>query len=266
MEEAFLNYDRVKYHGHRIGDLVVSDNDRQEKLEIVGFSPTDNNRVIVKNHKGEEYPEVAENLTPIKKRKDGLIAYKLVSLKKDGSAGPMFINRSMRYKAGETYKAENHPTKGFAERPGFYCTSVPYAPHLSKHNRVWIKVEIFDYKTFKRPENQGGIWYIANEILVHGPLKDIYSEEFICRGSLIHDKMDMLIKNYASDIAEELTERDYKLKHEKDSSPWLEDQPNEYVYKEDAQDMFDEHYDILCDDFYRLVNRAIEINREESTY
>jgi hypothetical protein len=30
--------------------------------------------------------------------------------------------------------------------------------------RVWKKVIIEDYSEFKRPENQGGLWYLAKQI------------------------------------------------------------------------------------------------------
>jgi len=48
----------------------------------------------------------------------------------------------------------------------WHCTSQPVAPHLSEKGRVWLPVLMKDYHEFKRPDNQGGLWYLANEILI----------------------------------------------------------------------------------------------------
>jgi hypothetical protein len=47
-----------------------------------------------------------------------MIGYKLFRKRKDGTYGPLFINRSQKILQGETYHAEDHPTKGYAYRPG----------------------------------------------------------------------------------------------------------------------------------------------------
>lgn len=52
-------------------------------------------------------------------------AYKLLRLRKDGSLGPLFINRRMRVPVGEWLSAENHPTKGYAVRQGWHATTAP---------------------------------------------------------------------------------------------------------------------------------------------
>ncbi len=83
-------------------------------------------------------------------------AYKLVRLRKDGSLGSLFINRKDRLSIGEWREAEDYPTKGYAHRPGWHCCFKPEAPHLSERDRVWVEVEVDDYKVFKRPESQGG--------------------------------------------------------------------------------------------------------------
>ena len=93
-------------------------------------------------------------------------AYKLVRKLKDGSISPLFINKKFRLPLGEWLESENHPTKGFKIRPYWHCTSEMRAPHLSMKNRVWVELEIEDYKIFKRPEHQGGIWYLANKIKI----------------------------------------------------------------------------------------------------
>ena len=75
-----------------------------------------------------------------------MIAYKLVSLKHDGTIGPLFINKRFRFKIGEWYKAEDKPTKGYAHRYGWHTCGEPIAPHLSKKKRVWVMCEIEGYR------------------------------------------------------------------------------------------------------------------------
>ena len=88
-------------------------------------------------------------------------AYKLIRLRKNGSLGPLFINRKQIVPIGEWLEAECIPTKGYALRPGWHTTEKPEAPHLSTKGRVWCEVEIKDYTEFQRPANQGGLWFIS---------------------------------------------------------------------------------------------------------
>ena len=92
--------------------------------------------------------------------------YKLMRVLKNGDVTSLFINKQKRITLGEWMSAENHPTKGFAVRPGFHVLCKPSAPHLSKKNRAWFLVEIDDYETFTRPENQGGKWLLAKKMKV----------------------------------------------------------------------------------------------------
>lgn len=72
-----------------------------------------------------------------------MIGYKLFRQRRDGTLGPLFINRSQVVPVGEWLCAEAHPTKGFAFRPGWHATLVPVAPHLRQGgDRVWAKVEL----------------------------------------------------------------------------------------------------------------------------
>jgi len=93
-----------------------------------------------------------------------MLAYKLCRKKKNGDITPLFINKKHKLEFEVWLNAECYPTKGFKVRPFWHCTSEPVADHLSKTGRVWIKVEIEDYSEFKRPESQGGLWYLANKI------------------------------------------------------------------------------------------------------
>jgi len=102
---------------------------------------------------------------------DTLQAYKLLTLRKDGSLGPLFINRRQRIPIGEWLEAEDHPTRNYAHRPGWHAAPRPCAPHLSSKGRVWMKVEIRDYVTLTRPERQGGTWWLAKRMKVRGPVE-----------------------------------------------------------------------------------------------
>ncbi len=95
-----------------------------------------------------------------------MIAYKLFRVRRDGTLGPLFINRSQRILPGIQYTAESHPTKGFAVRPGWHCCAKPEAPHLSTRGRVWCMVDIGDFTEHHRPEAQGGLWFTANRMTV----------------------------------------------------------------------------------------------------
>lgn len=95
-----------------------------------------------------------------------MIAYKLFRKRKDGTLGPLFINARLRLPVGQWLEAEDHPTKGFAHRPGWHAGALPNAPHLSEKGRVWCAVEIEDYTTFARPVNQGGEWLLAKRLRV----------------------------------------------------------------------------------------------------
>jgi hypothetical protein len=91
------------------------------------------------------------------------IAYKLFRQLKSGEITSLFINKWM--------ESENHPTNGFAIREGWHCTAKPEASHLKMklkngEMRVWKKVLIEDFSELKRPENQGGLWYLAKRIKI----------------------------------------------------------------------------------------------------
>ena len=94
-------------------------------------------------------------------------AYKLIRKRKDGTYGPLFINRRQRIPIGVWLEAEDHPTKGYARRPGWHTLAQPIAPHLKMmEGRVWVEVEIENYTANRRPECQGGIWFLANKMKV----------------------------------------------------------------------------------------------------
>jgi hypothetical protein len=95
-----------------------------------------------------------------------MIAFKLLRLRKDGTAGPLFINRRLRVPFGEWLEAGCFPTKGFAVHPGWHCTAEPNAPHLSPKGRAWFKVEIEEAEPIDRPASQGGRWYLAKRMKV----------------------------------------------------------------------------------------------------
>lgn len=92
-----------------------------------------------------------------------MYAYKLLKPHRDGP-GPLFINKRQRLAPGVWYEAEEHPTKGFAFRPGWHCTTEPVAPHLSENGREWWQVEVEGTRTYPRPESQGGTWILADRM------------------------------------------------------------------------------------------------------
>jgi len=93
-----------------------------------------------------------------------MIVYKLVRKMKDGSLSPLFINKKSRIPIDKWLEAELYPTNGFAVRKGWHCTLNPIAPHLSKRGRIWLEVEVEDYKYYNRPESQGGTWVLAQKM------------------------------------------------------------------------------------------------------
>jgi hypothetical protein len=100
-----------------------------------------------------------------------MIAYKLFKRRRDGTLGPLFINAKQRIPVGVWLEAEDHPTKGFARRPGWHCTPEPHAPHLAmrpKHGppRVWCRVELDGVIEYARPRAQGGTWLLAKRLRV----------------------------------------------------------------------------------------------------
>lgn len=96
-----------------------------------------------------------------------MLGYKLFRKRKDGTYGPLFINRKLRLVPGVVYQEEDHPTKGYAHRPGWHICSEQKAPHLKlTEERVWCKVEFEHKETVIRPECQGGIWYLGKTIKI----------------------------------------------------------------------------------------------------
>ena len=93
--------------------------------------------------------------------------YKLFRKRKDGSFAPLFINRKLRLSIGTVYPYEDHPTKGFAHRPGWHVCSKQDAPHLRQGgDRVWCRVEFEPMAEIKRPASQGGTWYLGSSLRI----------------------------------------------------------------------------------------------------
>jgi hypothetical protein len=95
-----------------------------------------------------------------------IIAYKLLRVRKDGSLGPLFIDRRLRVPLKQWLPAEDHPTPGYAHRPGWHACLKPEAPHLSNRGRQWFKVQVDDYELHQRPVRQGGSWVLAKRMRV----------------------------------------------------------------------------------------------------
>jgi|SRR5271166_3597379 len=92
----------------------------------------------------------------------GMRAYKLLRVRKDGSLGPLFIDRKTVIPVGFWMASRPVLTPGFAFRPGWHACSKKSAPHLSKKGRVWCSVRLLGVKKHQRPKAQGGLWYTAS--------------------------------------------------------------------------------------------------------
>lgn len=102
---------------------------------------------------------------------ENIVAYKLFKERKNGTIGSLFINSSKTIELNRWLKSEEHPTKGFAYRPGWHCCFKPIAPHIKLNpknglKRVWYKVLVNNIKTYDRPESQGGCWILAKNMKV----------------------------------------------------------------------------------------------------
>jgi len=83
-----------------------------------------------------------------------MIGYKLFRKRKDGTLGPLFINRKQRLVPNTFYFAEAH--------------------------HVWAKVEFDPMDIIKRPDSQGGTWYLGtwiNILEVYDEAEELCSEE-----------------------------------------------------------------------------------------
>lgn len=98
-----------------------------------------------------------------------ITGFKLFRKRKDGTYGPLFINRKQRLVTGVLYPSEDVPTKGYAHRPGWHILEKPVAPHLKEtDDRVWCWVYFTPDAVIKRPESQGGVWYLSNKMFILG--------------------------------------------------------------------------------------------------
>lgn len=93
-------------------------------------------------------------------------AWKLFTLHKDGTIGPLFVNRKQRVPIGRWVKAEAHNPGHLKFRPGWHCARRKHAPHLVETGRVWRQVKIRGYVEHKKPKCQGGLWFVAQWLYV----------------------------------------------------------------------------------------------------
>tara|TARA_R100000541_G_scaffold57637_1_gene67943 strand:- start:186 stop:494 length:309 start_codon:yes stop_codon:yes gene_type:complete len=102
-----------------------------------------------------------------------MIAFKLFRKLKNGELRPLFIDKKRKLITNFWLDADLVETKGYKVRKGWHCLPRPKADHLSKKNRVWCVVEILDVEEIKRPEKQGGKWYLAQHMKILGELPKI---------------------------------------------------------------------------------------------
>ena len=133
-------------------------------------------------HPGQEYIKpLAEALldgaTTVSEAVKTVVGYKIFHVRKDGTIGPLFINRKQVVPQGEWLPAEDPgPQRGYQHRPGWHAAPKPEAPHLMTKSgklatdRRWYKVHLRDAEKIKRPKAQGGHWYLAKQMKVVGPV------------------------------------------------------------------------------------------------
>ena len=97
---------------------------------------------------------------------DSVVGFKLFNRRKNGTLGPLFINRRQVIQCGEWMDALCIPTKGYFVRPGWHACKEQSAPHLSTKGRVWARVALQDITEHIRPQSQGGVWFTANRMMV----------------------------------------------------------------------------------------------------
>ena len=95
-----------------------------------------------------------------------ITAWKLFTLRKDGTIGPLFVNRRQRIPTGLWIDAEAHHPGHLKFRPGWHCAHAKLAPHLVKYGRQWRRVKIMQFDVHKKPKCQGGLWYVAQRMYV----------------------------------------------------------------------------------------------------
>ena len=95
-----------------------------------------------------------------------IYAYKLVRVRRDGTLGPLFIDRGRVLKIGVWMTADAIRTPGYAYRPGWHATAHKRAPHLSKKGRAWVRVALRGVAEYRRPKAQGGLWYTAGHMRI----------------------------------------------------------------------------------------------------
>lgn len=108
-----------------------------------------------------------------KPRKGTRTAYKLFRVRRDKTLGSLFINREAVIPIGVWLESGDFPTAGYARRPGYHAAPKPEAAHLHTKGRVWMEVRVRDYQMLKRPQIQGGAWFLAKWMKVIGPVKGI---------------------------------------------------------------------------------------------
>lgn len=94
-------------------------------------------------------------------------AHKLLRVRRDGSLGPLFIDKRLRIPVGRWLVAKPKRTKGYAFRPGWHAVSDRRTvKHLRQGgDRLWFLVELRGARAEVRPRGQG-TWYVARKMRV----------------------------------------------------------------------------------------------------
>lgn len=189
--------------------------------------------IALKNSKGHTIKEGKDLKKNFRKPRKTVTAYKLFRTLKThpGEIFPLFIDATTPVPVGVWIPAENHPTSGYAPRPGWHSGPLPLANHLLTKEgkldpaRIWAEVEIPDdedwqsvadesptgdirgevpvngFYRWKRPERQGGNWYISGAIKVNRILTPEEVEDIAQKASI---KEDTTSAAFASEVPENM--------------------------------------------------------------
>ena len=121
-----------------------------------------------------------------------MIAYKLFSVRANGTLGPLFISTGTVVPVGQWLEGHCIPTQGFSIRQGWHACPTPTAPHLTlcpkgKRPRVWCRVELAG-----KVEHKGtpqGPWLIAERMRVLRVLPELQGITMVPRKKLsLHER------------------------------------------------------------------------------
>lgn len=90
-----------------------------------------------------------------------------------------------------------------------------------------------------------------------------YNIDNICIGNHKEDDIHYLIMEFASDFSQKITEQECEINDIVCCQEESEGNTAVETYTEDAQEIFNHHYDNMTEALYSLVNKAIDIHEKK---